>query len=672
MKKLYLGIDFGTSNTSISYLNKTGNIKVLKYNNSSTIPSIISFNDEIKCGIHIDKKNILREFKIEILNKDFNFMNMNINQILVIYFKGVKGLIISKLGNYKNMEIIASVPSEFNDSSRKLIKKCYEQAGFTVKRLINEPTAAALSFGLENTINDEKILVVDIGGGTSDFSILEIDDGFFEVIDNHGLNEIGGKTINQKLEGFLKKKLKKKYNYDHYNIELIKRKINLIKRYTDEKIKLTYKDFEKIILDIIIRYEDIFNLIKSKHEIKKIIMVGGGSNLYIIHELVTRIFGNIVLENKFLNSCVAKGCCYYLGNLNNLLSIKNDITIVDVNPLSLGVELTNGNFSIIIPKNTPIPTSMTQRYTLDKNDLDKIIIKVYQGERKLASDNVMVGKIEYFIKSKTVNPIISITFKLTSDSMILITVVDETNNSKFDYSLENKIDYNFVDKHLELSLQKYHEDIINYKRNEKIYLARMILDNKLNNINNNLSLGNLKKNELLEINFNLLETLEKLNNSELDNIINNNLNHQITSKNDNISQADVDEEIKKEIIKNRTERVNKIINELLLLQDKSEEENNFLYTATDILQTINHTSIDLDNIINTYDFLKRKDYKKELEYLIKYLKSNILDFDLSLKKQMKIKIFLEKCEIDVIQNKEYKKYIKKINNFCEKIYNNIK
>ena len=206
MKKLYLGIDFGTSNTSISYLNKTGNIKVLKYNNSSTIPSVISFNEEIKCGINIDNKNILREFKTEILNKDFHFMNMNINQILVIYFKFLKGLIINKLGNYKTIEIIASVPSEFNDSSRKLIKKCYQQAGFNVKRLINEPTAAALSYGLENTINDEKILVVDIGGGTSDFSILEIDDGFFEVIDNYGLNETGGKTINQKLEWFLKKK----------------------------------------------------------------------------------------------------------------------------------------------------------------------------------------------------------------------------------------------------------------------------------------------------------------------------------------------------------------------------------------------------------------------------------------------------------------------------------
>ena len=137
----------------------------------------MSFNKEVKCGINIDSKNILREFKTEILNQNFKFLEMNINQILVIYFKFLKNIIITKLGNYENIEIVASVPSEFNDNSRKLIKKCYQQAGFTVKRLINEPTAAALSFGLENLIN-EKILVVDIGGGTSDFSILEIDEGF--------------------------------------------------------------------------------------------------------------------------------------------------------------------------------------------------------------------------------------------------------------------------------------------------------------------------------------------------------------------------------------------------------------------------------------------------------------------------------------------------------------
>ena len=115
-------------------------------------------------------------------------------------------------------------------------------------------------------------------------------------------------------------------------------------------------------------------------------------------------------------------------------------------------------------------------------------------------------------------------------------------------------------------------------------------------------------------------------------------------------------------------KVEEIINILLLIQDKTEEENNFLYNATEVMQTTNHTCIDLDNLINTYDFLKRKDYQKELEYLIKYLRINIEDFDLSENKQLKIKKYLEKCEIDVIQNKEYKKYIKKINKFCEEIY----
>lgn len=665
--KHFIGIDFGTSNTSISYIDKKGNIQLLKYNNMNIIPSVISFNDKIKCGINIDKNNILREFKTKIMINNFSFKELNINQILIIFFKYLRNIIETKLGKSNQIEIIASVPSNFNDSHRKLIKKCYIKAGFKVNRLINEPTAAALSFGLENTINDELILVVDIGGGTTDFSILEIDEGFFEVIDSYGINEIGGVTINKKLKTFLRKKLKGKYEYNNRSIELIKRKINILGSFSDNNIEINTRTFEIIILDIIIKYEEMFNIIKSKHKIEKIIMVGGGSNMKVIHELIIRCFGNIIIPNPDLNYCVSKGCCYYLGNLHNLLNISSDITIVDVNPLSLGVELTNGNFSIIIPKNSPLPTTRTQRYYLDDPNLTEIIIKIYQGERKIAKENIRVGIINYKINSKSINAIISITFKLTSENIIIITIIDETNNSKIDYTLENKIDYTFIEEHLITSLEHFHEDLKLYKRNEKVYLTTVILENKINNINNNINIKKEKKQLLLNENFKILDNITSLSMNDLDNIINNNII--IKENSDNVPESNIDIELKIDMINNRKNRIKEIMDDLILLNELNEEEDMYFKQLQEVLEIDNINTIELDSMINTYNFIKRKNYQEEFNYLLKYLKNNLIDFELSNIKKETILKFIEKCQIEVIKNKEYKKYIKKINNFCEMIYN---
>lgn len=671
--KQIIGIDFGTSNTCISYLDKNYKIQVLKYNNMNTIPSVISFNEDIKCGIFVDDNNILREFKTKVLDDNFIFNDMNINQILTTYFKFLKNVIEGKLGKTE-IEIIASVPSEFTDKSRKLIKKCYINAGFKVNRLINEPTAAALSFGLENylrdeDITDEKIMVVDIGGGTSDFSILEIDDGFFEVVDSYGINNIGGKTINYKLEKFINNKIKKQGSnkiYDYKMIEVIKRKINILDNYNDDNINIDRRTFERIILDIIIKYEELFNTIKSKHRIKNIIMVGGGSNLKVIQEIIIRMFGNIIIPNPDLNLCVAKGCCYYLAHLNNMLNIKNDITVVDVNPLSLGVELSNGNFSIIIPKNTPIPTNMTQKYTIDNND-NVIKITVYQGERKIAKDNIMVGIIEYNVTSKTINPIISISFKITLENIIHITIINESNLTRKDYTLENKIDYDFIEEHINISSTNYHEDIKKFKLNEKKYLATMILENKINNINNNMSLTSDVKNKLLTETFNIIENLDKMTLDDIEKIIKNNVT--IVETNESDDKTDIDIEIKNDMIKNRRETLQKILNELLLIDSLSDDEIKYIEQIEELLSYSNVTSVELDNMINLYDFIKRKNYMDEFNYLVKYLKDNIEDFDLSDEKKKTIQQYLEECIIIVKENKEYKKYIKKINEFCEKIYN---
>ena len=660
-----LGIDFGTSNTSISYL-ENGKSKILLYKDCNLIPSLISFNqNSVQCGLNANG-NILRSFKkfIPNQNKDL-FFNYSIDQILIFYFTYLKNIIIEKLGPFK-FKCVISVPSKFDNFSRNRIKKAYEAVGFVVLRIVNEPTAAALSYGLHKGINDLKILVVDMGGGTTDLSILEVDENFFEVVDSYGNNSLGGENFNNNLISFLQNELNTNDNIWEL-AEKTKRKINILDdfiiKYNQKEIKITKKIFNQINEININKLEDLLNKVKISHMIDKIILVGGGCNLKIISETICKIFKMNPLKSQQLQNCVSQGCCYYAGYLENKLESSDELTLVDCSPLSLGVELLDGNFSIIIPRNTPLPAKITKKYTTDLPGGNDINIKIYQGERKMVKDNIFIGEFNFDKLTACTQPIISVTFKLDLNNLIHIIVKDEKSEKQEDYFIRN--DNNISDKELDemvtLAEEKFQEDLNESLLKEKKFIAKNILEKKINHLDTNMLIKeDVKKEEILK-NYKILDELDSYSINELNSIIENNI---IVEENNEDDFMDID--LTNEIIEENKLKLQNIIDNLIKKDNLEDNELQFIKESSQLLEISNINNNLLENQINLYEKIKRRNYEEEFNYLTTYLLENLDDFELSDIKKNKLKKFI--IEIISSEIKDYKNVINEINDFSKSLF----
>jgi len=665
-----LGIDFGTSNTSISFL-ENGKSKVLFYKNNNLIPSIISFNNNlIQCGFNANG-NIFRNLKKFIPKQNNKLINgYNIDQLLVYYFTYLKNIIIEKIGPFKFKSVI-SVPSKFNNFSRNKIKRSFEFIGIDVIRIINEPTAAGLSYGLHKNINDLKILVVDIGGGTTDLTILEVDNNFFEVIDSYGNNNLGGENFNNNLINFFNKEFNIKNNDKLWKMaEKYKKKINILDEFIIKEnnisIKMTKTLFKNINNNIITKFYDIFNKVKMLHIIDKIILVGGGCNLKLINEIIIDIFNIIPLKSFQLQNCVSQGCCYYAGFLSNQLKKNEDITLVDIAPLSLGIELADGNFSIIIPRNTPLPIKITKKYITDTPGDNKISIKIYQGERKMVKDNILIGEIFFDKITLSTQPIILISFKLDLNNLIQITVQDDKSKKLQDYflNIENHLSNNDITEIVKKAELNFQQDLNISQLEEKRYIANLILEKKINQLDTNNLIDNIsKKKEILKI-YDIIDNLNSYDLNKLEDIIKNNLVFNYL-KEDNYSEIDFSNEIiseNKNILRN-------ILNELLKINYFNENEIEFIKNTNELLELSNVNNILLENQINLYNKIKRRNYEEEFNYLIKYLLDNINNFDLNDKNKNKLYKYISEFTNN---EKNYEKSIYNINQFCKALYFNNK
>lgn len=660
-----LGIDFGTSNTSISYL-ENGKPKILIYKEYNLIPSLISFNEEsIQCGLTANN-NILRNFKkfIPEQNKE-EFFNYSIDQILIFYFNYLKKIIIEKLGPFK-FQCVISVPSKFDNFSRNRIKKAYEAIGFKVLRIVNEPTAAALSYGLHQGINDLKILVVDIGGGTTDLSILEVDDNFFEVVDSFGNNKLGGENFNNNLIELLKEKFDTNDNLWELS-EKTKRKINILDdfiiKYNNKEFKITKKIFSEINKEEIEKLKSLLNKVKISHIIDKIILVGGGCYLKIITETIFKIFSIQPLKSLQLQNCVSQGCCYYAGFLMNKLKNNDEITLVDVAPLSLGVELIDGNFSVIIPRNTPLPAKITKKYTTESLGIDNINIKIYQGERKMVKDNIFVGEIIFDKITLCTQPIISVTFKVDLNNIIHIIIKDEKSEKQDNYFINNSNDLTNVELNemVKIAEDKFQEDLNESLLKEKKYIATMILEKKINQLDTNILIKeDIKKEEILK-NYELLDEINNFSIDKLNEIIQNNI---IVEENNENDFMDID--LTNEIVEENKNILQNIIDNLIKKDNLEENEIEFIKESTQLLEISNINNTLLENQINFYEKIKKRNYKEEYDYLTTYLLNNLDDFDLINQQKDKLKKYILKIKSSKIN--DYKKTIDKINDFSKSLF----
>ena len=424
-----IGIDLGTTNSAVAVLEGTEPKIIANPEGNRTTPSVVSFkNGEIIVGDAAKRQAVTNpDTVISIKSKMGTSEKVSANgkeytpqEISAMILQYLKGYAEEYLGE-KVTKAVITVPAYFNDAQRQATKDAGKIAGLEVERIVNEPTAAALAYGLDKTDKEEKILVFDLGGGTFDVSILELGDGVFDLLATAGDNKLGGDDFDQKIIDYMVEEFKKEngidLSTDKMALQRLKDAAEKAKKdlsgVTSTQISLpfitageagplhlemtlTRAKFDDLTRDLIERTKTpvrqaLSDAGLSLSDIDEVILVGGSTRIPAVVEAVKAETGKEPNKSVNPDEVVAMGAAIQGGVISG--DVK-DVVLLDVTPLSLGIETMGGVFTKLIERNTTIPTSKSQVFSTAADNQPAVDIHVLQGERPMAADNKTLGRFQ--------------------------------------------------------------------------------------------------------------------------------------------------------------------------------------------------------------------------------------------------------------------------------------
>lgn len=500
-----VGIDLGTSNSSICFYNKDCQLEIIKDGNSHNISSIIAFTkhgcvfgnkakiikdnnifiSNIKRLIGYKYNDLLPEyysqFSCKIINNngDIGILHETINETLIyspnelmMYFLNYLKTLIEYqiLGDYR---VIVTVPAYFNIQQKEAISNCVINVGFNLIKLLSEPTSASIAYG--NFINykdEDNILIFDLGGGTLDLSIINISineddpEKTYEVVATYGNNKFGGSDLTFKLINYIKIKYNN-YNLSNNNlfdyIDKLKIRLNSgleqdIIYIDEQEILITNIEFVEIVNDWLANID--YNLDKvleigklNKSQINHILLVGGTSKIKQVRKSLEKYFDKNIdqyhidkTDISLEEISVAYGSAYH----GNILYTSKDILLIDVCPFSIGIETTNGLMVSIINTNSKIPIRRTKQFTTQEDDTMEVKIKIFQGESNFTKNNIYLGEfiLNNIPKAKKGVPVINVSIEINNNGLLRVTARDRKQNTSNEITISAK-DYKLDESNIE-------------------------------------------------------------------------------------------------------------------------------------------------------------------------------------------------------------------------------